>query len=58
MHSSHLQVPMVWNDLEFILGCYTSVLHIANSKICDEYPLDAQGVTKSKAKFLILNKEG
>lgn len=44
---------VVTHDLEFILACCTSVLHISHGRILDHYPLDDAGVQKVREHFLI-----
>ena len=43
---------VITHDLEFILGCCTSVLLISEGHIVDYYPLDGIGAEKLKKHFL------
>lgn len=42
---------IITHDLEFILGCCTSVLQIDAGIVCDYYPLNAEGINKVKHYF-------
>lgn len=42
---------VITHDLEFILNCCTSVLHLHGGKLSDYYALDAQGAEKLKQSF-------
>lgn len=44
---------VVTHDLEFILSCCTSVLHLSQGAIHDYYPLDEAGAEKVKRHFLL-----
>ena len=44
---------VITHDLEFILGCCTSVLHIENGKVKEHYPLDNGGINNVKNYFNI-----
>lgn len=44
---------VVTHDLEFILSCCTSVLHISEGKVLDHYSLDTEGIEKVKKHFLV-----
>lgn len=43
---------IVTHDLEFIVSCCTSILHICEGKIKDHYPLDKAGIEKVRDHFL------
>lgn len=49
--SSLFAAVIITHDLEFILGCCTSVLHIEDG-CADHYPLDSKGVQKVKEYFI------
>ncbi|MDK2807376.1 MAG: energy-coupling factor transport system ATP-binding protein [Clostridiales bacterium] len=42
---------VITHDLEFILECATSVLHISEGRVASHYPLDRQGVQRVKDFF-------
>ncbi|MGI6105273.1 MAG: ABC transporter ATP-binding protein [Raoultibacter sp.] len=44
---------VVTHDLEFILSCCTSVLHVSQGRILDYYPLDEGGLQKVREHFLL-----
>lgn len=44
---------VITHDLEFILRCCTSILHIEDGKIKDYYLLDKEGLMKVKEHFLV-----
>lgn len=52
MSSSVFAAVIITHDLEFILGCCTSVLHIEDGCVVDYYPLDSKGVQQVKTYFI------
>ncbi len=44
---------VITHDLEFILTCCTSVLHIDEGTVLDYYPLDERGIQKIMTHFLL-----
>lgn len=43
---------VITHDLDFIMGCCTSVLHIEKGKVKDFYPLNSEGINKISNFFI------
>lgn len=47
-----ITVYVITHDLELILACCTDILHIAEGKIVEQYPVDVEGISRIQTYFI------
>ncbi len=52
MQERGITVYVITHDLELILDCCTDVIHFENGAIREQYPVDAEGLSKIRAYFI------
>ena len=52
MQERGITVYVITHDLELILDCCTDVIHFENGAIREQYPVDAEGLSKIRTFFL------
>ncbi len=52
LRNQGITVYVTTHDLELILDCCTDIIHFAEGKIVEQYPMDEQGLAKIREYFV------